>query len=231
MISSLKKWIYSDKNTFASGFSFSKMYIIFVLGSFLGVIYEEIIGFVKHYHIYHEFLWETRQGVIYGPFNPLYGAGIVFIILLLGKNKRHPLKTFTYGALLGGAIEYIISFLMELVLGAKSWDYTNRPLNINGRTTILYMIFWGLAVLILVHIIYPYISKCIEKIPKKIGDILVKFLVIFMTFNMIISWTALARQTLRHKGYPPFTFLGEFYDKVYTDEYLKTKYANMQFTK
>ena len=71
-----------NKETFARGMSFSKMYIIFVLGSFLGVIYEEIIGCVKHYHIYKEFLWETRQGVIYGPFNPLYGAAIVFIILI-----------------------------------------------------------------------------------------------------------------------------------------------------
>lgn len=229
MIKKIKNWIYSDEETFAKGISFSKMYIVFVLGSFLGVIYEEIVGFVKHHHIYGTWLWETRQGVIYGPFNPLYGAGIVFIILLLGRKKRNPGKTFLYGALLGGLIEYVISFLMELVLGVKSWDYTNRPLNIMGRTTVLYMIFWGLAVLILVHFVYPYISKLIEKIPKKLGVLIVKVLVVFMTFNMIISWTALARQTLRHKGYPPFTFVGEFYDKVYTDEFLKRVYANMKF--
>lgn len=225
MSSKIKK----NKEKFAPGMSFSKMYIIFVLGSFIGVIYEEVIGFVKHYHIYKEFLWETRQGVIYGPFNPLYGVAIVFIILLLGKKKRHPAKTFLYGALLGGAIEYIISFLMELVLGARSWDYYGRLLNINGRTTIPYMIFWGLAVMVLIHFIYPYIAKWIEKIPIKFGNILVKFLVIFMTFNMVVSWTALGRQTLRHKGYEPFTFIGEFYDKVYTDEYLEKVYANMKF--
>lgn len=72
-------------------------------------------------------------------------------------------------------------------------------------------------------------SKWIEKIPIKFGNILVKFLVIFMTFNMVVSWTALGRQTLRHKGYEPFTFIGEFYDKVYTDEYLEKVYANMKF--
>lgn len=218
-----------DKKTFASGMCFSKMYIIFVIGSFLGVIYEEIIGFIKHHHIYGTWYWETRQGVIYGPFNPLYGAAIVFIILLLGKKKRHPAKTFLYGALLGGAIEYIISFLMELVLGARSWDYYGRPLNINGRTTIPYMLFWGLAVMILVHLVYPYISKWIEKLPVKFGNILVKFLVVFMTINMVVSWTALGRQTLRHKGYEPFTIVGKFYDKVYTDEYLEKVYANMKF--
>lgn len=219
------------KEGFAPGMSFSKMYLIFVLGSFLGVIYEEIIGFVKYYHIHKVWFWPNRQGVIYGPFNPLYGASIVFIILLLNRKKRKPIKTFMYGALLGGSIEYIVSYLMELVLGSVSWDYSKRPFNINGRTTLLYMIFWGFAIMILIHFVYPYLSKWIEKIPKKLGKVLVTFLVIFMTLDMVISWTALGRQVLRHKGYEPITFIGEFYDKVYTDEYLKKVYTNMKFIK
>ncbi|MCM1052507.1 MAG: putative ABC transporter permease [Ruminococcus sp.] len=231
MISKFKNYINSDKRIFAEGMSFAKMYLIFIIGSFIGVIYEEIVGFVKYYHIHKVWFWPNRQGVIYGPFNPLYGVGIVLIILILNRKKRKPIKTFIYGALLGGAIEFIVSYLMELVLGAASWDYSNRPLNIMGRTTILYMIFWGIATVILIHYIYPFLSKLIEKIPRKIGNILVVFLVIFMTLNMIISWTALGRQVLRHKGYEPFTFIGEFYDKVYTDEYLKKVYTNMKFVK
>ncbi len=231
MISRFKNYINSDKRTFAEGMSFAKMYIIFILGSFIGVIYEEIIGFIKYYHIHKVWFWPNRQGVIYGPFNPLYGMGIVLIILVLNRKKKKPIKTFISGALLGGTIEFVVSFLMELVLGVASWDYSKRPLNIMGRTTILYMIFWGIATVILIYFIYPFISNLIEKIPKKLGDILLVFLVIFMTFNMIISWTALGRQVLRHKGYEPFTFVGEFYDKVYTDEYLKKVYTNMKFIK
>lgn len=229
MINKFKNWIKSDKKIFAEGMSFSKMYIIFVIGSFIGVIYEEIIGFIKHRYLYATWLWETRQGVFYGPFNPLYGGAIVLIILLFAKKKRHPAKTFLYGALFGGALEYVVSFLMEILFKAKSWDYYDRPLNINGRTTVLYMIFWGFAIMALIHYIYPYISKLIEKIPKKLGDILVKFLVIFMTFNMVVSWTALARSALRHQGYKPFTIVGEIYDKIYPDTYIKKKYANMKF--
>ncbi len=231
MMKKFKNWLKSDNKVFAKGMSFSKMFLIFVLFSFLGVIYEEIIGFVKHHHIYGEWIWPVRKGVIYGPFNPLYGGAVVFIIWLLGRKKRHPAKTFLYGALLGGAIEYIVSLLMELVLGVASWDYTGRPLNIMGRTTVLYMIFWGFAIMVLVHFVYPYLSKWIEKIPNKIGKPLVVVLVIFMTLNMIISWTALGRATLRNKGYEPFTFIGEFYDKVYPDEFLKTIYTNMKWVK
>lgn len=231
MISKIKNWFFKEHDACCNYVSFSKMYIIFVLGSFLGTIYEEIIGFVKHYHIYGVLFWPTRKGVIYGPFNPLYGAGIVFILLLLGRKKRSPAKTFLFGALLGGAIEYIVSLLMELVLGIVSWDYSNRPFNIHGRTTLLYMIFWGFSVMLLIHIVYPYLSKLIDKIPKKINKILVPFLVIFMTFDMIVSWTALGRQILRNNGYPPYTVVGEFYDKVFPDERLKKVYTNMKFIK
>ncbi len=223
-----KNWIKSDNRKFAQGMSFSKMFIIFVIGSFFGVIYEEIVGFIKYHHITSIWYWPNRQGVIYGPFNPLYGAGIVFLILLLGKKKRHPAKTFLYGGILGGFIEYVVSYLMELILGVVSWDYSKRPLNINGRTTVPYMIFWGFAVMLLIHIFYPTISKLIEKIPYKIGKPLVIILVIFMTLDFSISMTALGRQALRHKGYHPITFVGEFCDKVYTDEYLKKVYTNMK---
>lgn len=231
MLIKLKNWIKSDERKFAPGMSFSKMFIIFVIGSFIGVIYEEIIGLIKYHHATGIWFWPNRQGVIYGPFNPLYGAGIMFLILLLGKKKRHPFKTFLYGALLGGLIEYVVSLLMEVVLGVVSWDYTGRPLNINGRTTVLYMIFWGFAVMLLVHFIYPFLSKLIEKIPYKIGKPLVIILFIFMTLDFAISMTALGRQALRHKGYEPLTFIGEFCDKHYDDEFLSKVYTNMKVVK
>ena len=231
MIKKFSLWFKRVDKPFAQGMCFSKMFLIFVIGSFIGVIHENILGCIKYYLRYQEFFWPSHKGVIYGPFNPLYGAGITLIIYLLGKKKIHPIKTLLYGALLGGAIEYIISYLMELVLGTSSWDYSTYFLNIHGRTTIPYMFFWGFASMIIVHFIYPILSKLIEKIPSKIGKPLIVILVIFMSLDMFLSWTALGRATLRNKNYEPFTFVGEFYDKVYPDDFLKTIYTNMKYTK
>ena len=52
-----------------------------------------------------------------------------------------------------------------------------------------------------------------------------------MSVDILISWTALGRQVYRKKGYEPISFIGEFCDKVYTDEYLKKVYRNMKFVK
>lgn len=220
-----------EEKVFAQGMCFKKMFLIFVLGSFLGVAWENILGVVKRLIKYGTLSYRDHRGVIYGPFNPLYGAGIVIIIGILGKKKRKPYMTWFYGSILGGILEYSVSFLMELVLGAKSWDYSSYFLNINGRTSIPYMLFWGFAIMILIHYVYPTVSKMIEKIPKKWGNVIVSFFVIFMSLDMIVSWTALARQALRNKGHSPATFVGEFYDKVYDDEFLKKIYVNMSFEK
>lgn len=229
MIKKIKNFINSDNRPFAEGLCFSKYVIFFMLGSFLGVVWENALGVVKRLIKYGTLSYRDHRGVIYGPFNPLYGFGIVIIVAILGRKKRHPYKTFIYGAILGGLIEYIASFLLEFVLGVKCWDYSDQLLNINGRTSIAYMIFWGFGMMLLIHFVYPWLSKKIEKIPKNLGDFIVKFCVIFMVINMLISYTALGRQVLRKKGYEPFTFVGELYDKVYTDEFLKKIYVNMNF--
>lgn len=231
MIKKIKDWIYSDDRPFAKGLSFSKLTLIFVLGSFLGVVWENALGVVKRLIKFGKLSYRDHRGVIYGPFNPLYGIGIVAIIFILGRKDRSKFKNFIYGALLGGLTEYIASYLMEIVIGAKCWDYSDQILNINGRTSVGYMIFWGFGMMILLQYVYPWVSKKIETIPKKLGDLLVKFFVIFLSIDIIISWTALGRQVLRHKGYEPFTVVGELYDKYYTDEFLKKIYVNMNFVK
>lgn len=229
MLDKFQKWLDSDKEVFAKGLCFSKMVMLFVLGSFLGVVWENGLGVVKRLIKYGTFSYRDHRGVIYGPFNPLYGFGIIIIVLILGRKERKSFKTFIYSAVLGGLIEYIASFFLEFIFDAKAWDYSYQLLSINGRTSLTYMLFWGFGMTILIQFVIPWISKKIEKIPKKLGDLLVKFFVIFFSIDMLISFTALTRQVLRHKGYEPFTVIGEFCDKVYPDEFLKKIYVNMKF--
>ena len=42
-----------------------------------------------------------------------------------------------------------------------------------------------------------------------------------------MSWGALIRQTLRHNGIQPISFVGRFFDTYYPDEKLKESYTNM----
>lgn len=218
----------SMNKKFAEGLCFKKLFWIFLLGSIFGAYYEQILNLFIHYHYHHELVWQLRRGVIYGPISPIYGAGAVLFAVLLLRKEKSNLRLFLGGALIGGTFEYLISFLQETFLGTISWDYSQEFLNINGRTTIPYMIVWGMLALIFAKVVYPLISNIIESFPQKFGEVFTNIFLILLIIDFVISWGALVRQTIRHMGYEPITFVGEFFDTHYDDEVLRKYYTNMK---
>ena len=218
----MKKSSKRDK-VFAKGFNFKKIFIFFVIGCLFGTYYEELLWLFTHHEL------TNRQGLFYGPFSPIYGLGVIVFVIFLGKNNdnRSNLKTFIYSMFIGGGTEYLTSVIAEYVFSAKYWDYSNKFLNINGRTTIPFMIFWGLLGLVLMKVIYPKISNLIECIPYKIGTICYYILFVFIIFDLFVTYSALFRMSERDKGHEAITFIGNIYDKKYTDEYIYDKFPIM----
>ena len=208
------------KKKFAEGLSFYKIFIIFIVCSIFGTFYEQIYHLINHFVRTGIFEWSIRQSVLYGPFNFVYGVGGVLMVCLLVPIKENWKAVYGFGCLLGGSTEYFLSYLQEKLFGTVSWDYTNRLLNIDGRTTIPYMMFWGLLCLFAVYKIYPFVSKMIEKIPSNIGVIVSKCLLVFILLDGLISLIAVTRQSLRNNGVEPYTVIGRLCDTYYTDEYL-----------
>jgi len=205
---------------FAYGMSFYKLVWCFSLGSIFGTWYEEIITFFKFG------VWENRSAVIIGPFNPLYGTAYVIALLLFFRIKK-PIIVIFLASIFGGAFEYAANWAQEYFTGSVSWDYSELFLNINGRTSIIYSLFWGVLIFFLVKIIYPYLSKKIEKIPHRFGVIFTRIFIVFITLNMFVTYSMLIRQGMRAKDIEPFTPLGELYDEIFSDEYIAELFPNM----
>lgn len=208
------------RHDFAEGFCFKKLFCFFVLGSIVGSFYEEIVFFVQ----YKE--WTVRHDLLYGPFSTLYGFGLVLFLLFLWRRnkKRGIIKTVLYASIIGGVFEYFASFFLEIILGVKFWDYSGLFLNIHGRTTIPFMLVWGVMGTFLVKVVYPFVSKWIERIPKKIGNVLYVVVLLFFIVNMLLSYTVFIRMVYRMRGVHPKTFIGEFYDKYYNNDYMYRKF-------
>ena len=217
----------NQKTKFAEGLCFQKLFFVFLIGSIVGAYYEQIYNLITNYMSTHEIVWSLRRGVIYGPFNVIYGFGAACMSYALLKKDYKWYQIIVRAGVLGGMIEYILSFLQEVFIHTTSWDYSGKFLNINGRTTLPFMLVWGLLGLLFVKVIYPFVSSLIEKIPSILGNISFKNLLVFMILNMFLSWSALIRQTLRKNNYPAYTFLGRFYDRYYTDEFLSKYFPNM----
>ena len=98
---------------------------------------------------------------------------------------------FLGGYAIGTATEYLTSFLVEVILHTKWWDYTNNILNINGRVCLLYSVFWGVLTIFLVKKFNPLIDKILDKIKKKttpkIAKIILTFIIIFLAFDCLLT--------------------------------------------
>lgn len=221
----------SGKKIFASGWCFDKIFWIFVICSIFGAFWEESLYVVRGLIRFGTFMWSPRRGVLYGPFSPIYGAGAVLMIYCLKNGKDKWWAIFLKGALIGGAFEYLISFLQEVFVGTTSWDYSEKFLSIGGRTAIPYMISWGFLAILLMKCLYPIICKLVESFPYSLGKKITKVLLVFLIFDSLISWTAILRWTLRTNDIKPITPVGKFYDIVFTDVYMQKHFPNMKIVK
>lgn len=223
----IKNYLFKNKETFAKGLCFKKMFLIFVLFSWFGCVYEEVLMMSVDYIKDETFNFVTKRGLLYFELSPIYGFGACLMIIIMLRKPRKKSEYFWLGALLGGAFEYSVSYLQQMFTGTTSWNYSHHFLNIGGRTTIPFMLFWGLMCYILITKLYPFFSKEIEKIPYNLGNIIYYILLIVISLDMFLSFSACIRMGLRDKGYKPLTEYGQFLDKYYNNARMKKSYTNM----
>lgn len=194
---------------------------LFIIGSVIGYITEMIVVlFQKSY-------FESRKGLIYGPFIPVYGIGLIIYYLILKNIKtKNKVKIFLITAIIGGIAEYMSSFIQEKAFGTISWDYTNLIFNINGRTSLLHCTYWGIAGILYMQIIIPLIQKLKPYTIKKGIKVFTIISVILMSINISISYVAANRQTERRNNIPANSKLDIFLDEHYPDELMDKVYAN-----
>ena len=192
---------------------------ILVLGSIFGFFAEMLYALVYTRSI------EIRRGLIYGPFIQVYGMGALAFYFLV-KSEQDPKKLFFKGMIMGGVLEYLCSFFQEIFFGSVSWDYSGLLLNLNGRTSLQYCIYWGIIAVFFLKTVYPLLLKMEKYVDNKKIIIVSYLLLVFVVFDVWISCVATARQNARAEGIPPASKFDEFLDKTYPDEFLDKIYNN-----
>ncbi len=211
-----------EDRPFAYGLSLSKLFWLFLIGSFCGTLLETVWAFFVEGH------FEMRVGVVMGPFIPVYGGGAVAITLCLYKlYNKNDIIVYAASAVIGATFEYYCSYFQEMFLGTISWDYSDTPFNLDGRTNLLFAFIWGFLGLVWLRYLYPLISRLIEKIPKKPGNIITIILAVFMVVNGVLTIVSIDRKNKRAENIPPQTVIGQFCDTVFTDEYMNFMFPHM----
>lgn len=215
-----------QQGVFASGCGFYKLAMLFFIGAFLGDVTETIFCRVR------AGIWMSRSSVVWGPFSIVWGLAIMLATqVLYNYRNRSDSFIFLFGTVLGGAYEYICSVFTQLVFGTVFWDYSEIPFNLGGRINLLYCFFWGIAAVVWLKLLYPPLSRWIERIPKGKGIILTWCLIIFMCLDIAVSAAALMRYTERSQGKEAVSGWEKWIDERFDDERMTRIYPNAILTK
>lgn len=170
-------------------YSIWKILAYFIVYSVIGFIVETIYGMISKGTL------ESRQGLLYGPFCPIYGVGAVAMILALHYFNKNTGRLFVGGFLVGSVVEYILSFLGEVILHLKWWDYSDRPFNLNGRICVYFSVMWGLLAVLFMSYFHPKVDKLMEniklKLKHKTGKTIIVIISIFLVIDCILTMYAL----------------------------------------
>ena len=201
--------------------TFNELVWIFFISCEVGWAVETLWCLIKHGYI------ESRQSLVYSHLSVAYGMGAVILTLVLFKLRESKLiNIFLVSFIAGTVTEYICSLGQEILFGSVAWDYSNVPLNINGRVCLLYSLFWGVLGIMWIKGIYPLLSKFVSKIPKKFSQIFVICFAIFFIFDAALSGAAAFRMDQRDAGVPADNVIAQYLDKNFDDERMHKIYAN-----
>ena len=147
---------------------------IFLTMSFVGWMWEVSL------HLISDGVFVNR-GALHGPWLPIYGTGSILMLTVLYRFRRNPVLEFVSTVVLCGFLEYMTSWVMEIVNdGTKWWDYSGYFLNLNGRICAEGLLVFGVGGLAIVYMIAPIIDELLSRLSeKKVGAVCAVLMIAF----------------------------------------------------
>lgn len=176
-----------------------------------------------------------NRGFINGPFCPIYGIGMILIIVFLNDLKDNIIILILSGILLSSSLEYITSYLLEKIFNAKWWDYSYRKFNLKGRICLDISCIWGLLSFIMIKYVVPFINYYINIIPRNFGEFVINvFFIVFFIDLIFTIYSLLSLKTIITKLNSLkietkellLEFFSDFKEQFDTDE-VKSKLDNL----
>lgn len=203
------------------GYSLWRLLAYFIIYSIIGYIIETIFGIMT------KGVWESRQSFLYGPFCGIYGLGAVVMIMFLQYFNKNNNTLFIGGFIVGSIVEYVVSLIGEIIFNVKWWDYSNMPLNVNGRICVFFSLFWGFLAIYLMSYAHPKIDKLLNFIKSKLSikasKVIITLISVFLLVDCIITGYALKVFFIR-KAYENDlnvanrVYIDSQYDKIYNKD-------------
>ncbi len=158
-----------------------ELFLLYIAYSTLGWCGEMLYCSVPKGHLCE------KRGFLNGFLCPIYGHGALLVLYCLHGGFRNPLLTFFFGAILTSVLEYFTSWIMEKLFHMRWWDYSHYKLQINGRVCLLNSTCFGLACVLLCHLVQPWLWAHITALGYAVSVPLASFIFGIYLMDTVLS--------------------------------------------
>lgn len=141
----------------------------------------------------------VNRGFLNGPYCPIYGCGVLIVVVALTPLKHNLLVLYIGSFLLTSILEFITGFVMEKIFHNKWWDYSDKPFNIMGYVCLKFSILWGLACTFIMRVIHPIVYGFIRIIPHILGVVLLVIIMTCFTVDLVVTVSTIVKFNKRLK--------------------------------
>lgn len=161
-------------------FSFSEIALLFFIYSFLGWCVEVAFVAVTAGKV-------TNRGFLNGPVCPIYGCGMIGVLLALLPVEKNVWLLFLGGMVICSAVELFGGWILDKIFHMRWWDYSDEKFNIGGYVCLAFSFMWGMAVVFAVKFVHHPIMAVVKKIPFQIQVIIVVVCGVVFVVDMIVT--------------------------------------------
>ncbi len=173
---------------------------------------------------------ESRPGLVWGPFSPIYGTGAVMLTIVAARfSDLSTPAMFLVSALIGSAVEMATGWLMEILFGAVAWDYSHLPGSFGRSLNPGFTLLWGALGLAWTHCAMPLIYRISQRVDWKSTAVRILSAVgtAFMVFNIAVTLQVLARESARADDLPPANSIERCIDEHFPSSWVQKRFENI----
>lgn len=165
------------------GYPIQALFLYFIFYSFLGWLMETCYCSILEHRL-------VDRGFLYGPICPIYGAGVLLMILFFTPLKHSLILFYLTAVVVMTAWEYFVAWILETTTHVRYWDYSRYRFNIKGRVCLWVALVWG----VLSYLVIFWIQPAVEGIYQIIPGWLVTTLCVALLVLLVVD----AALTIRH---------------------------------
>ena len=129
----------------------------------------------------------VNRGFLNGPICPIYGVGVVMVVVFLEPFEDQWLLLYLASAVLVTLIEGMTGYVLDKLFHHKWWDYSELPLNIGGYVCLLFSVVWGVACVVIVKAVHPRVGDLCALIPLGAGILILSVLSAALAADLTVT--------------------------------------------